>query len=177
MYGWQVYYYPLTLPGCIIEQKIDYRGWDLKPSKIKKTANQQECADYSASTPGSSFWTWNKTTKKCFPKTSKAGRMKPTEPGIEAISGNNKCGNSVCIIEQGIDYRGWDLKPSKVKNTANQQECADYSASTPSSRFWTWNKTTKKCYPKTSKAGRMKRTEPGIDVISGNNKCGNSGLE
>ena len=93
MYGWQVFYYPLTLPGCIIEQKIDYRGWDIY-GKVKKTANQQECADYSASTPSSRFWTWNKTTKKCYPKTSKAGRMKRTEPGIEPISGNNKCGKS-----------------------------------------------------------------------------------
>ena len=93
MYGWQVYYYPLTLPGCIIEQKIDYRGWDIY-GKIKKTANQQECADYSASTPGSHFWTWNKKTKKCYLKSSKAGRIKDDY----SVSGNNECG-----IDSGME--------------------------------------------------------------------------
>merc|ERR1712012_1222199 len=146
-------------------------GWDLEGgSKMKVTANQQECADYSASTPGSRFWTWSKTTKECYPKSSKAGRR---GAGIELVSGNNRCANSGCTIEQATDYYGWDLEGgSKIKVTANQQECADYSASTPGSRFWTWSKTTKKCYPKSSKAGRQ---EAGIEVVSGNNRCANSG--
>merc|ERR1711963_721911 len=112
--------------GCTIEQATDYFGWDLEGgSKIKVTANIQECADYSASTPGSRFWTWSKTTKKCYPKSSKAGRQ---EAGIEVVSGNNRCANSGCTIEQATDYYGWDLEGgSKIKVTANQQECADYS--------------------------------------------------
>ena len=79
-------------PGCTIEQAKDYLGWDLEGgSKIKVTANQQECADYSASLPGSRFWTWSKTTKICYPKSSKAGRR---VAGIHLISGNNKCSSS-----------------------------------------------------------------------------------
>merc|ERR1711963_134381 len=158
-------------PGCTIEQATDYYGWDLEGgSKIKVTANQQECADYSASTPGSRFWTWSKTTKKCYPKSSKAGRR---GAGIELVSGNNRCASSGCTIEQAKDYYGWDLEGgSKIKVTANQQECADYSASTPGSRFWTWSKTTKECYPKSLKAGRR---GAGIELVSGNNRCANSG--
>lgn len=82
----------LSSGGCTIEQAKDYLGWDLEGgSKIKVTANQQECADYSASTPGSRFWTWSKTTKMCYPKSSKAGRR---GAGIELVSGNNRCANS-----------------------------------------------------------------------------------
>merc|ERR1711953_1275463 len=89
-------------PGCTIEQATDYYGWDLEGgSKIKVTANQQECADYSASTPGSRFWTWSKTTKKCYPKSSKAGRR---GAGIELVSGNNRCANSGC----GNDWEAYD---------------------------------------------------------------------
>ena len=58
--------------------------------KRKVTANQQECAAYSASIPGSRFWTWNKLTKKCFPKNSIAGKTKD----YNTVSGNNRCGNS-----------------------------------------------------------------------------------
>jgi len=88
--------------GCTIEQATDYFGWDLEGgSKIKVTANIQECADYSASTPGSRFWTWSKTTKKCYPKSSKAGRQ---EAGIEVVSGNNRCANSGC----GNDWEPYD---------------------------------------------------------------------
>jgi len=82
--------------GCTIEQAKDYYGWDLEGgSKIKVTANQQECADYSASNPGSRFWTWSKTTKKCYPKSSKAGRR---GAGIELVSGNNRCANSGSLM-------------------------------------------------------------------------------
>merc|ERR1711963_1191791 len=86
----------LSSGGCTIEQATDYYGWDLEGgSKIKVTANQQECADYSASTPGSRFWTWSKTTKKCYPKSSKAGRR---GAGIELVSGNNRCANSGSLM-------------------------------------------------------------------------------
>ena len=88
------------LPGCIIEEATDYYGQDLEGgSKIKVTANQQECADYSASTPGSLFWTWNKTTKKCYPKSSNAGRK---GSGIH-VSGNNVCGYSGKGIRQSYN--------------------------------------------------------------------------
>ena len=97
------------LPGCIIEEATDYYGQDLEGgSKIKVTANQQECADYSASTPGSLFWTWSKTTKKCYPKSSNAGRK---GAGIELVSGNNMCGYS----GKGINTSFNNIKPRKYK--------------------------------------------------------------
>ena len=72
-----------------MEQEVGYFGNDLKPSKTKTTANKQECADYSASTPGSLFWTWDKTTKKCFLKSSKAR----TAEHRNFVSGNSACGS------------------------------------------------------------------------------------
>jgi hypothetical protein len=94
----------------------------------------------------------------------------PKEPSSRTVS----CRRAGCIIEQATDYDGQDLEGgSKIKVTANQQECADYSASTPGSLFWTWSKTTKKCYPKSSNAGRK---GAGIELVSGNNICGYSGI-
>merc|ERR1719220_1831997 len=86
----------LAKPGCIMEQEVGYFGNDLKPSKTKETANKQECADYSASTPGSLFWTWDKRTKKCFLKSSKAGR----EKHHNSVSGNSECGSGQCTSTQ-----------------------------------------------------------------------------
>ena len=157
-----------------MEQEIGYRGNDLKPSKTKKTANKQECSDYCAATPGCLFWTWQTRTKKCYLKSSKAGRRKARN----AVSGNSECGSPPaapppgCIMEQEIGYRGNDLKPSKMKKTANKEECADYSASTPGSLFWTWDKRTKKCFLKSSKAGREKHH----NSVSGNSECGSGSV-
>merc|ERR1712226_635532 len=82
--------------GCIMEQEVGYFGNDLKPSKTKETSNKQECADYSASTPGSLFWTWDMRTKKCFLKSSKAGR----ENHHNSVSGNSECGSGQCTSTQ-----------------------------------------------------------------------------
>ena len=73
--------------GCIIEEATDYLGHDI-PWKRKRTENQQECADFSASTPGGHFWTWNKGTKTCYVKSSNSGKRTVGH----AVSGNSKCG-------------------------------------------------------------------------------------
>ena len=93
-----------------MEQEVGYFGNDLKPSKTKETANKQECADYSASTPGSLFWTWDKRTKKCFLKSSKAGR----EKHHNSVSGNSECGSGSVFVKLSIQCR--------------LAECALYSA-------------------------------------------------
>ena len=72
--------------GCIVEEGTDYGGHDL-PKKNKKTGSQQECARFSALTPGGLFWTWNKVNKICYVKSSNAGKRKVGH----AVSGN-KCG-------------------------------------------------------------------------------------
>jgi len=71
--------------GCIIEEKIDYHGNDIKR---KTTKNQEECAAFSAATPGGHFWTWHKTTKTCFVKSSNSGKYAVGH----AVSGNSECG-------------------------------------------------------------------------------------
>ena len=81
-----------------MEQEVGYFGNDLRPSKTKETANKQECADYSASTPGSLFWTWDKRTKKCFLKSSKAGREKHRN----SVSGNSECGSGSVFVKLSI---------------------------------------------------------------------------
>ena len=71
----------------MIEEKTDYNGHDIKISKKKK--NQEECAALSASTPGGHFWTWHKTSKTCFVKSSDSGKYTVGH----AVSGNSECGN------------------------------------------------------------------------------------
>ena len=73
--------------GCIKEDAIDYFGHDI-PGGKKKTANSQECADFSSSIPGGLFWTWRSDTETCFVKSSNSGR----KTDGHAVSGNRKCG-------------------------------------------------------------------------------------
>ena len=75
-----------------------------------------------------------------------------------------------CLIEDGIDYHGHDL-PGKMKETANLQECAEYSASIAGGLFWTWAKDSKICYVKSSNSGR----EMQANRVSGNRACGIAG--
>ena len=77
--------------GCLIEDRIDYH--DVKNSrhqdiKVKRTANQQACADLSATTVGGLFWTWNKNNKNCIVKSSDSGKVAVSF----AVSGNRACG-------------------------------------------------------------------------------------
>ena len=69
---------------CIIEKGIDYRGKDIL---VKKTKDQQECADLSASTPGGLFWILSTKTKNCYIRNSNS---KKTKVG-HAVSGNKEC--------------------------------------------------------------------------------------
>ena len=72
--------------GCIIEKNIDYRD---NTKGIKAMVESQEaCAKLSFSTDGALFWTYQPSTKLCWPKTSKAGRMAMEN----VVSGNNECG-------------------------------------------------------------------------------------
>ena len=49
--------------------------------------SQEACAKLSFSTQGALFWTYQPSTKLCWPKTSKAGRR--VMEGV--VSGNNEC--------------------------------------------------------------------------------------
>ena len=82
--------------GCLIEDGIDYH--DVKNSrhqdiKVKRTANQQACADLSATTVGGLFWTWNKNNKNCIVKSSDSGKKTLGH----AVSGNRACGKKHCF--------------------------------------------------------------------------------
>ena len=82
--------------GCLIEDRIDYH--DVKNSrhqdiKVKRTANQQACADLSATTVGGLFWTWNKKNKNCIVKSSDSGKKTLGH----AVSGNRACGKKHCF--------------------------------------------------------------------------------
>ena len=51
---------------------------------------QQSCADFAASTHGAFFWTWMKSTKRCFVKNFDA--IKNKTPNPDFVSGNTHCG-------------------------------------------------------------------------------------
>ena len=72
--------------GCVIEKNIDYRGNE-KGARAK-VENQEACAKLSFSRDGALYWTYQPSTKLCWPKTSKAGRVAMEN----VVSGNNECG-------------------------------------------------------------------------------------
>ena len=172
---------------CVINEKTDYNGDDIKEHKITET--QQACAERCASTEGCCFWTWNKH-KECFVKRSK-GQQKGNKG---AVSGNRACGKKPseeprepsnpnapsepngpsesdtscepkeCVVEKKTDYNGMDIK-WKIKES--QQACADWCALTDGCCYWSWNGN-KECYVKTG-IGKKSKNPRGV---SGNRACG-----
>merc|ERR1711964_678598 len=122
----------------------------------KITASYQLCSLFSASTPGGFFWTWDTSNKYCYVKSSNSGRRALGH----AISGN-KC--ATCTVEDRIDYDGNDIT-NKV--TASYLMCSQFCAATSGGLFWTWDKSNKYCYVKSSNSGRKAVGH----AISGN-KC------
>ena len=59
--------------GCMIEKNIDYRA-NNKGARAK-VETQEACAKLSFSREGALFWTFQPSTKLCWPKTNKAGTM------------------------------------------------------------------------------------------------------
>ena len=57
----------------MIEEKIDYRGNDIKQGGVKVVENQQACANLAVANEKAKFWTYNTMNKKCYIKTAKAG--------------------------------------------------------------------------------------------------------
>ena len=71
--------------GCVIDEETDYRGHDI--GKAVKVKNQQGCATLTGTKEGGLFWTYQASTKKCWVKTSKKGKME----GAGLVSGNVGC--------------------------------------------------------------------------------------
>ena len=74
-------------PGCIIEKNTDYRANDIG-AMMTRVENQKACAKRSFSRDGALYWTYQPSTKRCWSKTSKAGRMAM----VGVVTGSNECG-------------------------------------------------------------------------------------
>ena len=68
----------------MIEEKTGYQGNDIKIEEDLE--DQKACAKLT--NEKAKFWTYNPSNKKCFIKTSKAGK----KPSKTSVSGNRECG-------------------------------------------------------------------------------------
>ena len=76
----------------MIEEKTDYFGNDIKQgaTKYKVVENQEACAKLAAANEKALFWTYRPSDKKCWIKTSKAGKR-----ALKTfVSGNKECGDA-----------------------------------------------------------------------------------
>ena len=120
-----------------------------------------DCANKAAENEKAKFWTYHASAKKCWIKTSNAG--KKTQEGL--VSGNVDC---ACNVEEKTDYLGNDIKKGKFKNVESQEDCAKKAAENKDAKFWTYQPSKKICWIKTSKAGK----KPQESTVSGNVECG-----
>lgn len=74
-----------------------------------------------------------------------------------------------CTTEENIDYNGNDILNTKADDS---QLCAKHCLDNQKCSFWTYRPSTRDCWLKHSKAGRMKH----MDRISGNKACGSGSL-
>ena len=74
----------------MVEEKTDYLGNNIKQgaSTFKVVENQEACAKLSAENEKAKFWTYQPSSKKCWIKTSNAGKR----PLKTVNSGNQECG-------------------------------------------------------------------------------------
>ena len=79
--------YNVISTGCLIEEKIDYRGNDLR--RFTNVPSKEECAKKAAAVKDAKFWTYSPKHKKCFSKTSMKGRR----ANPDSVSGNVECAN------------------------------------------------------------------------------------
>merc|ERR1719186_748159 len=63
--------------------------------------------------------------------------------------------DSVCVLEDNIDYNGNDI-PDKHKPVTGLEECISYCGETTECEYWSYNKARKHCFLKTSDSGRKK---------------------
>ena len=78
-------HYYFFLSGCVIDDKMDYRGDDIKNKIVK---NQDECAKFCAETKGALFWTYFDKIKRCWVKRANSKKI----PDVRLVSGNRQCG-------------------------------------------------------------------------------------
>lgn len=74
----------MTDSGCVKEDNIDYFGNDIKNKIVN---GLEECISWCGETTACGYWTFAKSDKKCYLKTSDSGR---TENAI-SISGTKNC--------------------------------------------------------------------------------------
>ena len=70
----------------MIEEKTGYQGNDIKIEE--NVDDQKACAKLAAANKKAKFWTYKTSNKRCFLKTSKAGK----KPLKARVSGNRECG-------------------------------------------------------------------------------------
>ena len=102
--------------GCVIEEKIDYPGNDIKMTK--KVENQEACAKLAAENEKAKFWTYRASTKECWIKTAKKG----TKPLKTVVSGNRECGVAAEEDEEEGDGDGEEKEGRLLTNSFGLQD-------------------------------------------------------
>ena len=96
----------------MIEKKTGYQGNDIKIEEIVE--DQKACAKLAAANKKAKFWTYHPSNKKCFIKTSKAGK----KPAKTSVSGNRECGEAEEEAEDAADGE-------KAEDDAAEEEKAE----------------------------------------------------
>ena len=79
--------------GCAIDDGHAYYQHNIVTRENKRT--QQDCAAFAASTAGAHYWTWMKSTGRCFVKNSNA--INNRKPNANFVSGSTKCGKKISV--------------------------------------------------------------------------------
>ena len=77
----------MTDSGCVKEDNIDYNGNDIKNKKYFFENGLQKCISWCGGTLACGYWTFSKSEKRCYLKTSDSGRTEHAG----TISGTKNC--------------------------------------------------------------------------------------
>ena len=125
--------------GCAIDDGHAYYQHNIVTRENKRT--QQDCAAFAASTAGAHYWTWMKSTGRCFVKNSNA--IKNRKPNANFVSGSTKCGKQISVGKSKTKHRhrrnvmSYRFKSLLIKKFLNYFHFFDYiTQCILSAKFW-----------------------------------------
>merc|ERR1719186_2193174 len=113
-----------TDSGCAKQDNIDYYGNDI-PDKNKVVSGVEECINWCGETSECRYWTFSKSDRRCYLKTSNIGVTKDAD----RISGTKNCATG-CVKEGNTDYYGNDIPGKNKVVSGGVEECINWCGET-----------------------------------------------
>ena len=146
---------PAMAEKCLIEENIDYFGFDIEGRRGFEVGSQEDCVQACCGSDLCQYWLYIPEEGRCWLKTSKTDRREISGH----ISGNKACASCEArgrgcggAAEEGVAYRGQSY--ARIPDIPTRYECRARCDADAECRSWSWNGNIQRCYLKGCNPGR-----------------------